>query len=578
MAAFFLMNDLLPSSTVPCLAALQRFGAERLRLPGGDQEVLFLSTSDGSERALTVLGRGADLAAAWLDAWAQWRQRQVGEAGLPRWVRVDRVMHVQAANWGQVRRLLAGTKTNYFALGIAWDAALAQACLPEELWGHACLYSGDINACVPSDENLRALTRRKFGRETGWPQDDATPLWLFQTKGVFVEGEGPVQLLDNEGVMDRVRRIDQPDATLVADAVQRSADYLTRQVTLSGRWVYGWYPCFDRPVPSYNALRHASAAYSLLEAWDLTRQPAHLEAATRAIDHLCRELIKPVAVATGEAHVAYLVDEGAEIKLGGNGVAILALAKRIELTGEARHLALIRPLAEGLLRMQDAATGAFVHVLEFPSLAVKEVHRTVYYDGEAAFGLLKAYQLTGERRYLEAVERAVEYFIQAQHWRSHDHWLAYAVNELTRLAPQERYFLLGLKNVSRHLGFIRQRITAYPTLLELTMAASALLDRMDTLGLEPLALDPGFDRQAFEQALHQRARHLFSGYFFPELAMFFRSPARVVNTFFIRHYSFRVRIDDVQHYLSGLVAYHQRFLSGARTLAPSTAPELSASP
>ena len=39
-----------------------------------------------------------------------------------------------------------------------------------------------------------------------------------------------------------------------------------------------------------------------------------------------------------------------------------------------------------------------------------------------------------------------------------------------------------------------------------------------------------------------------------------------------------VRIDDVQHYLSGLVAYHQRFLSGARTPAPSTAPELSASP
>ena len=67
MAAFFLMNDLLPSSTVPCLAALQRFGAERLRLPGGDQEVLFLSLSDGSERALTVLGRGADLAAAWLE-------------------------------------------------------------------------------------------------------------------------------------------------------------------------------------------------------------------------------------------------------------------------------------------------------------------------------------------------------------------------------------------------------------------------------------------------------------------------------------------------------------------------------
>lgn len=572
------MTDPVLPFTAACLALLLRFGAGRPRAPGGDQELLFLSLSDGSGRALTISGRGPDLVAAWQDAWAQWRGHEGSEAVVPRWVRVDRVLHVQAANWGQVRRLLAGTKTNYFALGIAWDAALTQACLPEELWAHACLFSGDIDACVPNDENLRALTRRKFGRETAWPQDDATPLWLFQTKGAFVEGDGPVLALDNEGVMDRVRRMDQPDAALVAEAVRHSADFLTRQVTPSGRWIYGWYPCFDRPVPSYNALRHASAAYSLLEAWDLTRQAAHLEAATRAIDHLCQVLIQPVAVPAGEAGLAYLVDEGAEIKLGGNGVAILAIAKRIALTGEPRHLALIRPLAEGLLRMQDAATGAFVHVLQFPSLAVKEAHRTVYYDGEAAFGLLKAYGLTGDRRYLEAVGRAVEYFIQAEHWRSHDHWLAYALNELTRHAPQERYFQLGLKNVSRHLGFIRQRITAYPTLLELMMAARDMLDRMDTLGLEPLALDPGFDRRAFEQALHHRARHLYSGYFFPELAMFFRCPARIVNTFFIRHFSFRVRIDDVQHCISGLVAYHQRYLSGSRMPSPSGAPEVSAPP
>jgi len=572
------MNEHLPSTTASCLAALHRFDAGRLSLPGGDQEVLFLSLGDGGERALTVSGHGSDLTMAWHDAWAKWRERHAGVIEAPRWVRVDRVMQVHAANWGQVKRLLAGTKTNYFPLGIAWDEALVQASLPEELWGYACLYSGDINACVPSEENLRAFTRRKFDQETGWPQHDATPLWLFQTKGIFVEGDGPVLALDNEGVMDRVRRIDALDITMVAESVQKSADFLAHQVTTSGRWVYGWYPCYDRPVPSYNALRHASAAYSLLEAWGMTRQASHLEAATRAIDHLCREMIRPAAVHTGEAPVAYLVDEGAEIKLGGNGVAILAIAKRIELTGEPLNMSLIRPLAEGLLRMQDATTGAFVHVLEFPSLAVKEAHRTVYYDGEAAFGLLKAYELTGERRYLEAAGHAVEYFIQAQHWRSHDHWLAYAINELTRHAPQERYFRLGLKNVSRHLGFIRQRITAYPTLLELMMAASAMLDRMDALGLEPLALDPGFDRQAFEKVIHQRARYLFSGYFFPELAMFFRRPARICNTFFIRHYSFRVRIDDVQHYISGLVAYHRRFLSGADSHSPSNKPALSTAP
>lgn len=557
----------LPSFTSSCLAALQRFDGQMLREPGIHQEVLFLSLSHGSERALTVSGRGRDLDAAWRDAWAQWRQRRGELVDEPRCVRVDRVVQTHATDWGQVRRLLAGTKTNYFALGIAWEEALEHALLPEELWGYACLYGGDINACVPSNENLRALTKRKFGRETGWPQDDATPMWLFQTKGIFLEAGGPVLALDNEGVLDRVRRIDRPDDALVVRAVRKSADFLARQVTPSGRWTYGWYPCFHRPVPGYNALRHASAAYSLLEAWGMTRQAEHLEAATRALDHLCRELIRPVKSQSGAAPQAYLVDEGAEIKLGGNGVAILAIAKRIELTSEPRHLELIRPLAEGLLRMQDAVSGAFVHVLEFPSQVVKEAHRTVYYDGEAAFGLLKAYELTGDPRYLDAVGRAVEHFIDAKHWRSHDHWLAYAINELTRHAPQPRYFRLGLKNVSRHLGFIRQRITAYPTLLELMMAARAMLDRMASLGLDPATLDPGFDPAAFEQALHHRARHVFSGYFFPELAMFFRHPANISHTFFIRHFSFRVRIDDVQHYISGLVAYHRRYLKG---VSPAT--------
>ncbi|MCR5257204.1 MAG: UDP-N-acetylmuramoyl-tripeptide--D-alanyl-D-alanine ligase, partial [Desulfovibrio sp.] len=186
--------------------------------------------------------------------------------------------------------------------------------------------------------------------------------------------------------------------------------------------------------------------------------------------------------------------------------------------------------------------------------SVKERSRVVYYDGEAVFGLLRCYAITHDKRLLESARRAFGHFIETEHWKHHDHWLSYAVNEMTRFLPEERYFAFGISNFKGYLDFVAGRETAYPTLLELMLAADAMLRRLQ--GMPKLRhLLRAVPMERFAEAMRSRAEHLLDGVFWPEFAMFFKNPARIADSFFIRHHAFRVRIDDVEHFLSAFIGY-----------------------
>lgn len=480
------------------------------------------------------------------------------------WYRLEWPCAVRAWSWRALQKELKRYKRGYYRAGLAFATpGRAPLMLGEmELNANACLYPGRHTPHARINQaRLERYIEWRCGTRRMPDFDDDLPVWSFLTAGVFFEiDDAGARLftLDSQ-TRSRGRRATPPLSVSDTGAlIARSTRFLGRQVGPQGDYEYGYLPCFDRRVEGYNVLRHASSTYALLEGYETCAAQGLLDG--EALARLRRQILWAIEglerrCVVHREKAAYVVDTGDTVKLGANAVAILALVKYREVTGDERYAALAAALALGIAAMQTA-DGSFVHVLDAGDLSVRERYRIIYYDGEAAFALMRLYAQSGDTRWLDCVVRAFDHFIEHHHERAHDHWLAYCANELVKHRPERRYFAFAIRNVAGHVDFIRERITTFPTLLELAMAFHQTLCQLKSRP-EWSDLLEGFDVEAFYRALHARANHLQNGFFWPEVAMYFKAPASVADSFFIRHHGFRVRIDDVEHYLSGLVAYRE---------------------
>lgn len=520
---------------------------------------LFFSVSDGSQRAHVVHARAADFETAWNEG-AEAVERWVRDCGIVSpWLRIDWVEGASPIDWAQFKAQLAGVKRNYFRLGLAFDQDFETAFTEQELNANAML-SGDstIAHAVVNARNFEVYAQARFARALPLDLPTDQRVYLLATVGVFCQADCVVHKLVGTGLDAGRRQAPALAPQSALDLVRSGASYLARQVQDDGLFVYGYFPCFDRRIPTYDAMRHASVLSAMIDAWELMRDDKLRLAIDRALDHLANTLIRSYTLADG-TEVAFLVDTGEEIRLGGNAACVLALVKYCEAMDTRDWLPLLEKLALGIASLQDGATGSFSHVLHAGDLRVKQASRVIYYDGEAAYGLMRLYGLTRDARWLAVVEKAFDHFIASQHWQAHDHWLSCCVNELTRWSPQEKYFRFGLQNVAGYLDFVLDRKTTFPTLLELMLAAQQMLQRLEATPAMRHLLDE-LDTEKFYRALEYRAHYLQNGFFWPEMAMYFRRPSTIVGSFFIRHHAFRVRIDDVAQYVSGFVAYRRYLL------------------
>ncbi|GAA5444373.1 UDP-N-acetylmuramoyl-tripeptide--D-alanyl-D-alanine ligase [Microbulbifer sp. NBRC 101763] len=532
---------------------------------------LFFSISDAKHRAEVRHSHAKDFPSAWQEL-AQNTRRAAQQSKMePCWLRIDWVTRRSTMTLAGLHELLQDTKRSYFRYGLALDVNCKIAFLEQELNGNAMLYGGNkIDHAFLNEKNFLSYYKKRFPQQGDLNLSEERSVVLLSTEGLFCEKDQEPVYLYEAGLNAGRRIIDKLGDEQVTKLIRSGSHYLANQVKPNGLFHYGWHACFDREINTYNNLRHASSTYAMIEAWEVTKEPSLIATIQRSLKLLTDKLIKPIALSDGQVG-AFLVEPNNEIKLGGNAVSLLSLVKYSEVVQTQEYAELMEQLAVGIAFMQNPENGQFCHVLEYPSLKIKDQHRVIYYDGEAAFGLMRLYDWSKDERWLAVVEKAFDYFIVSGHWRAHDHWLSYCVNELTIYRPKEKYYQFGIRNFTNYLDFVENRITTFPTLLELMMAAEKMIVRLGQQSEFQYLLDQ-VDLEHFYRALHKRAAYLLNGHFWPEFAMFFKNPEKILGSFFIRHHAFRIRIDDVEHYLSGFVAYRKFLIAQNASEQPINQP------
>lgn len=508
---------------------------------------VFVSVCNTRERAHVCHGTGYSLNEAWdnaINSTITWVRINRMDA---QWIKIDIVKNATMAPVNVVVNMMFESYNEFFRRGVSLDPNYKYSFTEAELNGNRLITYKE--KCF----DLRLVNKYLMARDNDVMLSMPRNLIYFDCYQYFCDEKDELYTLYTEG-LDVGRRVtDVLDKRKIMYVINSGAKFLTEQIHDDGSFDYGYYPIFHKLIPGYNILRHASTIWSMICAAELNHNREIYQKALRAIKYMCDN------IEHYPDGCAYLIEKTKnEIKLGGNAVVVILLTQYMKLYQTDEFTDLCVELGEGILKMFNSENGTFVHVLNYPERDLKEEYRTVYYDGEATFALARLYSLTKDKKWLDAAQKSVDHFIAANYIKYRDHWVAYAVNELTMYIPEEKYFEFGLKNVQKNMNIIYKQETSYHTYLELLTATFDMYMRIRKEGHQVKYMEE-FDEVRFIETIFHRGHHMLNGFGYPEFVMYFKKPCYFRGAFFVRHDGYRTRIDDVQHFAGAYISLYKHY-------------------
>ncbi|MCZ7584517.1 MAG: hypothetical protein M5R36_14860 [Deltaproteobacteria bacterium] len=339
--------------------------------------------------------------------------------------------------------------------GIAFNTDPPIAILPQEIQGYYVInergkfyYSGIKQLIL--ERMLGRVVRDQF-KETD------IEIVLFDVDS-FMEEEG--------GGVRRMIGMSEYDVPITEAAIRSSilagADYLVRNIDLeTGKFNYRYYPSRNFDSASYNLLRHAGTVYALGEVYELTHDAKLLQAMEAGLKFIEERLDGPKEAdkAAGADFLAFADREDKEAKTGGAALALLAMAKHAEVTGDRGRLPAMRALARFLV-FNIGENGKLESKYYYDEKAHKPFDSN-YYPGEAALALVRLHSLDGDKQWVEAARKIADYLRTVRDADAnvynvvHDQWLSVAMSELYPLFNDPVYkdhvYLIGDAMVRRQV-------------------------------------------------------------------------------------------------------------------------------
>lgn len=453
-------------------------------------------------------------------------------------IKLDKPVEIKKISQEELKsKIKNSVNKKYFDFGIAFDEKFNTFLLKEEI---------NSNNLIDYEKyKLQLNEMNEYLQSQGKEQIQTIPeeIFIFKTESYYYENSQWIKL-STQNAYD-LREFDSSTQSL-EEKIKLASERLSSLENYDGRYIYGLETNTSEYISGYNILRHAGTTWSQILAYKENPNEQLKENIESAIEYLVDNYI-----IVYNDKINYVV-ENDEIKLGGNALTLLMLSEYKQVFNDDKYLELSAKISNGILAMQNE-DGSFNHVYN-TDFTIKEKIRTVYYDGESIFALMKYYQCLNKEEIYNAVTKAIDYLIEQDYTKYADHWIAYGVSEYIKYNHENKYIEFALNNYTKNKYYINSITIFNPTSVEMILATYKTYLYVKEIDTNNEILQR-FNIDDLKESINKRINSLYSYYIYPEVAMYLKAPNEVIYGF--HNIEYRMRIDDIQHSLAATILYKE---------------------